>query len=517
MFFPEKDSNKIVINKLVGVLHLSSHQVWTTERKGYIRKEFTPFDRRFPKILVQTNHTSLQPDVFAIIQVSSVSDTNTYGVILEYLGRVRDFDDNLLLKKLSTSHWSKKADKLFEQILNVDITPNREIINNQIIYSIDPVGCVDVDDCLSCVQISDTKYQISIHIADVSSWIESDSPIDKELSERVSSIYTDSETTHMIPSILSVELMSLRKNCLKRAFSIILCVDCAGNISDIRFTKSLITVSGNLDYETAQQMIEQESDQTLVNLYRVAKIINQNISHTTQMVETYMILANNIVASHLSAYSPNNVLLRANESDNKKSIITTDNKLSELSNTYSQSNIKYVVGCDEHTMHSGLNLKYYTHFTSPIRRYADIIVHRQLTDYMNKKQIVEVDNKIIFKTNMYSKYYKKVEKYSKILKICRIISDTKDCEAHIVYFDTNYRIRIYISEFDSEHTIRLINPKLSHLISIDSDGQIMRISSDNGSFNLKLFEQITVRLTVIRTSMEKIHISLLRPSIVDFF
>ena len=186
-----------------GILHLSSQRIWTTKSLGMVKKEFTCFGRKLGAdlILVKTKKTKLAPDVYAIVKIEIMDETGATGHVLEYMGDVMGNTKNLdIMRMMGICHWTRGLDKTVGRLVGKDNVLERMHIDQEI-YTIDPVGCRDFDDALHLVEI-ENGYEIGIHIADVSSWIEHGSEYDVELSKRVETVYFDHDglqPSHMIP------------------------------------------------------------------------------------------------------------------------------------------------------------------------------------------------------------------------------------------------------------------------------------------------------------------------------
>lgn len=500
----DKISNKYAISRIVGILHLSSEKIITTGKSGIIRKEMTPFFKCLPKIIVKTKKTSLIPDEYIIANVEYIENNIIYCNVETYLGI--NPSDELLLKSLSICHWNKKYDKEFELLKNYDNISDRIDLTHLNTYSIDPIGCEDIDDAIHCIQMTN-GYEFGIHIADVSSYIDENSKFDEELSRRVSSIYIEYDNIKrydMIPSKLSIDNISLRENINKRVFSIIVRIDEDGK-SEIKFCRSVIKVRKNMSYEEFEKC---KDDDIFKDMYEIGKKIYKNYDEydSHKMVEAYMIFANKSVAEYISKYDSENVLLRTHENTNQKQ--SSD----KLYNKYLISHMEkaiYKIGTNK-SRHDTLNLDFYTHFTSPIRRYADILIHRQLQKILNKQKINNVIVDKLFIINTYTRWYKIIERYAKILKMINDNDFNENMECTIVNIKYN-NIRIYIEKYDVEIDVELIDKKIVKLYSIeynmDDINSYIKIIDQKGDIVIyKLFEKLNIKIIINKKTFEKINV-----------
>ena len=527
-----------ILDTFVGMLHLSSKRVYTTGKSGIIRKEFTSFFKCLSTILVKTKKTTSSPDICAIVKVDYIENNIIYCNVLEYIGEIDDPSiDMFLLKSLSTCHWNKKLDKSCNLLYDLDLTPERTNLTSIEIYSIDPIGCEDIDDALHCIE-TDYGYEVGIHIADVSSFITEDNDFDKELSKRIETIYfnyTGLSQINMIPSNLSITHMSLKEGNLKRSFSIILKINQLFEVIDVEFKKSNIIVQQNLSYNECETMIG--INITLTNLYNLGINLKNNIIDafpsyeiydTHQMVAVYMIYANKYVAEHIVKYTKDTVILRTqnlihhNKDILSESYLITKDISSELLKKYNLSNYErayYKIGSTE-SYHMGMNLEYYTHFTSPIRRYVDILVHRQLWKTLIGETVRIPNSNIIYSINIYSRLYKQIQRYSHLLEVIKNINnDIIDIFASIISIRNNTNsIRIYIPDYDMECDIILFNKKLKHLVETIHDDDTLSIKNciTEKDIIFQLFQKIKIRIAITRKSLEKINISIIEPNLLFF-
>ena len=141
--------------------------------------------------------------------------------------------------------------------------------------------------------------------------------------------------------------------------------------------------------------------------------------------------------------------------------------------------------------HHGLNIKYYTHFTSPIRRYVDIYIHKLLDSIINKNSgtFIQPD---CDKINEFNKNIKKIERdFNKI----RLANDfnNKELDAYILQIDNN-RITIYIPENKIIHQMKLIDHRLKELVDINYDGTKIRNKVSNYSVTLNQYDMVKIKI-----------------------
>ena len=96
--------------------------------------------------------------------------------------------------------------------IDLSTNPDRKDLRNLPVLSIDPPGCKDIDDALHCIVLENGNWQIGVHIADVTHYVEAGSPLDNEAANRSTSTYLVARRLDMLPSLLTTDLCSLKGN-----------------------------------------------------------------------------------------------------------------------------------------------------------------------------------------------------------------------------------------------------------------------------------------------------------------
>ena len=324
-------------------------------------------------------------------------------------------------------------------------------------FTIDPLTARDFDDALSIRRLQEEAlWEIGIHIADVTHYVEPGSPLDKEAAKRTTSVYLVDRVCPMLPEKLSNDLCSLVPHQDRYTFSAIFHIDDELNIKKEWFGKSIIHSDRRFTYEEAQEIIENkegeykeeilqlnriavalrkkrfkngainfESDEVQFELDEAAKPIRAYTKQRKEahmLVEEFMLLANKHVAKFVAKRAKPEIpfvyrihdepdldklqdfRLFASEMgfhlqiDTPRQIAKSLNKLAaaaekdpalKLLEPLAIRTMAKAVYSTNNIGHYGLAFDHYTHFTSPIRRYADVLVHRILLD--NIGQIMRPD------------------------------------------------------------------------------------------------------------------------------
>ena len=337
----------------------------------------------------------------------------------------------------------------------------RRDLRDLIVCSIDPPGCVDIDDALHARKLPNGNYEVGVHIADVSHFVKPNNAMDKEASQRGTTVYLVDKRIDMLPMLLGTDLCSLKPYVERYAFSVIWEVNENAGIINSQFTKSVIRSREAFSYEQAQLRIDDASQQDeLTTGMRTLLMLSQKLKQkrmdagalnlaspevkvrsesetsdpvdvhvkkslaTNSLVEEFMLLANISVAARNYEAFPQTALLRrhaappksnfeelANQlkvkkglelrSDSSGAVADSLDKCVDPNNPFFNTLVRimatrcmmsaeyFCAGTQAYPefRHYGLASEIYTHFTSPIRRYADLEAHRQLAAAIEYEQL----------------------------------------------------------------------------------------------------------------------------------
>ena len=306
-------------------------------------------------------------------------------------------------------------------------------------FTIDPKDAKDFDDALSIRQLKPGLWEVGVHIADVSHYVKEGSVIDKEAAQRATSVYLVDRTIPMLPERLCNFICSLRPDEEKLAYSVIFTLNERAEVKDYRIRHTVIKSNRRFTYEEAQQIIEtgegeyKEEILTLNKLFEIDEtgkplsVYFKESKEANKLIEEFMLLANRTVAEHIGKVPKNKKakvlpyrihdLPDPDKLDNLSQFIArfgykirtggskTDvsksiNRLLADINGKKEQNLIETVSLRAmqkarysiHNIgHYGLAFDYYTHFTSPIRRYPDLMVHRLLTRYLAGGRTAQAD------------------------------------------------------------------------------------------------------------------------------
>ena len=375
-----------------------------------------------------------------------------YGLPYEFPSNVEDYANNI------------------NTLISEKEIQERRDMRSTLTFTIDPKDAKDFDDALSFKKLPNGNYEIGVHIADVSHYLQEGTILDDEAYERATSVYLVDRVVPMLPEVLSNNACSLRPKEEKLTFSTVFEINKNAIIEKEWFGRTVTYSDARFAYEEAEHIIETKQcnipknisitnkayktttpiKEAVIKLNELAKIMREermkagaisfdkvevkfNLDKTNdpvdvffktskdanKLIEEFMLLANKKVAEFIGKQSPektfiyrthdepNNVKLQGlqrivskfGHQLNFKNKATTTKSLNNL--------LKNVKGTKEQNLvdtltircmskaeystknigHYGLAFDYYSHFTSPIRRYPDVMVHRLLQYYLdgNKK------------------------------------------------------------------------------------------------------------------------------------
>lgn len=412
---------------------------------------FTPHDSSLPKFLIPTKLKYKNVNFYAVIKFFKNDDKYRFpiGNIIYTIGQVGDYQShceyilhihelNIKEPKLSKNQMKKikKSVTIWDIIKKTDI-PTYKDYRSATVFSIDPKDSTDIDDAISF-----SNDILSIHIADVTFWLKKFNVIPSFFS----TIYLPHRKINMIPSILADHLCSLKQNQDRLALTF------NYNIKTkfFYYEDTIINVNRNFTYENFP---------TNNNLFLLSKEIghmyNMDIQNwdTHKMIEAFMVLANNKTAEYLKTHNHN--LFRIHEEKFHKYNLSniTNSKFLEFMKIYLSNSAIY---SENPGKHYGLDLDLYTHFTSPIRRMADVYVHLMIKEEPIKINFEELNNSIQ-KTR---KLKRDIEKYNVISNLIKPI----ETDGYIVNFENDI-ITCYFPEINLCDKFDLIPRRLNDIVT----------------------------------------------------
>ena len=279
----------------------------------------------------------------------------------------------------------------------------RRDLTNLSIITIDGERTRDFDDALSLEEVPE-GWRLGIHISDVSAMVQPDCPLDREARERATSIYLPERRLPMLPEEISEDALSLLAHQERRALSFLVTLSPAAEVLDWLIVPSLIQVGRRLTYHEVDLLLSQDRTLTalarLTDRLKVARLarggyelklpevwvvfspqgelqvsVEDQETPSRQLVAEAMVLANSLAARFLAEHGI--PAIYRSQPEPREPIQREEHK-SLLELWQDRRRLSRVVMNLAPLPHWGLGLDCYTLATSPIRRYLDLLTHRQL-------------------------------------------------------------------------------------------------------------------------------------------
>jgi ribonuclease R len=374
-------------------------------------------------------------EVVNVLDPEDINDMAMKGILLEN-GFPLSFPDDVM----------EETARIPETISQEEIAKRRDF-REILTFTIDPVDAKDFDDAISIRVLKNGNYEIGVHIADVSHYVQPGTKLDEEAYSKATSVYLPDRVNPMLPEHISNVLCSLRPKEDKLTFSAVFQMTPKGQVKQYWLGKTVIHSDHRFTYEEVQEVIEKEeglySDEILL-LNSIAQRLRKkrfdagaiNFSSTEvrfkldekgkpigivvkeskeahQLIEEFMLLANKHVAENVSKVEINKKPIpfpyRVHDLPSEEKMLpfmafarkfghkfdtSSPELIAESFNTMlrdvsgkpeqhvlEQLGIRTMakaIYTSENIGHYGLGFEHYCHFTSPIRRYPDMLVHRTL-------------------------------------------------------------------------------------------------------------------------------------------
>ncbi len=401
-------------------------------------------------------------EIIAVLGKPGLHETEMHAIMAEF-GLPFEFPEAV----------EKEASQIDVEISEAEIAKRKDF-RKVTTFTIDPHDAKDFDDALSLRKIKENRYEVGIHIADVSHYVQPNDIIDKEARQRATSVYLVDRVIPMLPEVLSNLVCSLRPKEDKLCMSAVFELNEKGEVLEEWFGKTVIHSDRRFTYEEAQEIIEGadgDFKEEILQLHAWASdmrkqrmnagalefggvevkfnldddgkptgVYKKVLKEANFLIEEFMLLANRRVAQFVGkpkSGPPKPFIYRVHDlPDPDKLKILKDfvhrlgyklksarpehasEALNELmqqvkgkteEDVIKQMAIRAMAKATyetENIGHYGLAFDFYTHFTSPIRRYPDLIVHRLIDAYSKEKAPPKIES--LDKSCKHSSYMEKM-------------------------------------------------------------------------------------------------------------
>jgi len=381
-------------------------------------------------------------EVVDVLGTAGLHETETHAILAEFELPYK-FPESVL----------NQAHLVPGEITNHDIKSRRDF-REVTTFTIDPGDAKDFDDALSINKMDNGNWEIGVHIADVSHYVQPFSEIDKEAFARGTSVYLVDRVVPMLPERLSNDLCSLKPHVDRLCFSAVFEMNEKAEVLSQWFGRTVIHSDRRFSYEEAQEVIETgtgDLSPEILQFHKLASILRANrfkrgsfsfervevkfyidekgkptgvyfkeAKESNWLIEEFMLLANMKVAEKIGKVKQGQhaktFVYRIHDRPNAEKLLNFSNfirtfgysiktashkaiaeSMNRLLTDIQGKNEQYIIESlairsmakakysTKNIGHYGLSFDHYTHFTSPIRRYPDLMVHRLLEKYLHNE------------------------------------------------------------------------------------------------------------------------------------
>lgn len=472
-------------SEYVGVIQVHSNYAFVIPDSNKMYKDiFVPINK--------TNKAEDGDKVLVSLEDWPENADSPYGKVLKVLGKPGEHNTEIhaILADYGLPYEFPHEVEAFANKIDTTITKEeiakRRDMRDVLTFTIDPKDAKDFDDALSFKTLDNGLFEIGIHIADVSHYVQEGTILDDEAYERATSVYLVDRVVPMLPEVLSNNACSLRPHEEKYTFSAVFQINDKAEVKNQWFGRTVIYSDARFAYEEAQAIIENnqviarneaissinttipkevslngkayqtkpEIAQAVLKLDELAKIMRKKrmregaisfdkvevkfdldeqsnpigvffktSKEANKLIEEFMLLANKKVAEFIGKQSPKKTFVyrvhdepdvsklaalqgvvskfgyKLNFKDRKSTTASLNNLLQDVVGKKEQNLVDTLtirsMSKAEYTTHNighyGLAFDYYSHFTSPIRRYPDVMAHRLLQHYLDGGKSVNED------------------------------------------------------------------------------------------------------------------------------
>ena len=515
------------------------------------------------------------------------------GAIVEILGRAGQYDAEI--RSIMTRYGlpddfpdeCRQQARQATEHFRSDTADGRSDICDEVIVTIDPPDAKDFDDAISLKKDSSGHWHLGVHIADVSAFIEQDSPLDKEAKIRGNSVYLPQKVIPMLPEVLSNGICSLQPEQKRFAKSVYITYDLKGNILGQEFDNSIICSKKRLTYLEVDAILKGHAEgypgevvALLKDMETLARAIEKrrekngmlhldlpetelvydddgnvidaepaDTSYPHTIIEMFMVEANEAVASLLDRFGVPFMRRIHPEPD----AMTTKNlgrfvrvcglkvprhldrtAMQDLLDAVKDTPLSYAVNMHIlrsmqkaeysplHIGHFALASTHYCHFTSPIRRYADLLVHRLIDCYvkgrltklgreevLSEGELIEIGKHITF-TELQAA---DAEKELKTVLILQMLSGRVGQEMNVVVSGlTNFGVFVQCTKFGIEG---MIEPGDLGLDEWKYDERTQAIVGKWSGESVHLGQPMKVRIAAVNVAARQLFLAPAEPLVTE--
>ena len=493
---------------IVGVIVLESKKLHGHTKKGLPIYSFIPLSNKHPPRFLVPSNSREKRNILAVIRLTRWEADIPFGTCVRVLGAADDrniYDYALLLKN--------------ELVLNVKplqsvISSDKELETGKYNYNnitvIDPVGSTDRDDGFHITKEDSKGTYLYVHIADVDRYFPTNTLTDLALRERITSIYSLNKVYHMLPEEYACNIISLTSSGkeLRPHYVLTTVFELTENgpiFKEVHQATVTISERRAFTYEQAQDMLDNKKDTQIQLLSEIT-----GLTDTHKMIEKIMIWTNSAIAEFIYNHGYNFSVYYPPVPDS----------------TSVFGGPRAIYSTTQHG-HGMMGLKHYTHFTSPIRRYADIVVHRIVKHIISGNVDFNLDlDECCEKVNHVTQNAKNYYRNQNMLKLMDKLPKDGNPVITVGYivqlFKPNY-VSVYLKDYNIVLNTTLFSRELLDIITIKEEGSMINlqsVSDANAHANLNLHVNTEIDVSLVYLPSEiRLHkkISVTFPCIRNLF
>ncbi len=476
-------------NEIVGELQIYGTYI-INNNKNTTFYVFQPLSKKYPKFSVGFAHkTKYKSNLMVTINDLKWNKKDKFpsANILHIIGECIFVETLLeaLLRENKLYAKNHKIDKLkFIEYTNFLIQDtNRKRIQLPI-YSIDPIGCIDIDDAFSIYE-DENEFKLLIHISDV--YVNLSLCLKPTELTNYTSIYFPNKVYHMLPTFLSTNMLSLLEDSTRLMITLELSYNKNKKTFSFNAYKSTGEITKNYDYDSVLNKFSKYYDY-IEKIYYNYTNKHFKITDSHNLIECFMILYNFMFGEHILRNKPGTLYrVQDNSEINNLNIMYSGDE--ELDSFLKLINSESAIYSYDKNYHSSLDMFNYLHMTSPIRRFADIV--NQSVFYESP---INVD---IEKVNGNIKLVKKITRQANKLWLAYRVNSTQSyytvCYIYDVDIDNNY-MYLYFPNEKIAININIVDNKIFDKSEIYFEEGMLIIKNDINNKRLKMNSGLSVQL-----------------------
>lgn len=513
--------------EIYGILKLTSRVKQGSNKRGIPIYLFKPYHHKYPSFLVCSRRKP-KKNIFCSITFNKWDSIRKihFGKMDKIIGEVGNYDNEIQyiiacngLNYIRNNKMVK--DYRLKEKIEEDIKLDCELQDMSDeeyekkwgldVISIDPEGCKDVDDAFRFHDLFDKQnfFLIEVYIADPLTYM--DDRLFELMKQRFFTIYYDGGKNNMLPDIYAEELSSLREGKKRWSLSVRYSYCCERKaFVKMELNRYLVRNIKAYSYDEADKIMKKgrwknKADKMLIGLkkFMINHLGYENVN-SHDIIEFLMITANTDIGNLFFERFQEKLIVRSHPITEKINLDEIeDENLKKYLDIRSMKKASYnFASKDNENYHFGLDLNNYVHFTSPIRRFNDMLIHYlyyQMCGFKKRFTDFEITQELLGEMNDREKKINKCERKLNKLRIIKELENDGDFEKEVDGFITEFNDKylvVYIPSIKLEEKIRLIPRKFAELYNVEiSDREVVLKKDEEVVSKFKLYEKVKLNIT----------------------